>query len=241
MNSSQKQSNAASSASQETPARGAQAARERLLDAAEWEFATHGYAAGSLRQITDRAGLSLGMVKHHFGSKHDLLRAVYNRLFEPLALERKASLERLNAQPDAPTAEQFFVAAFDPMLHFFNHPDGGRRAIISMRGLFEHDAFWPIVKEVSHAVGNAATNTAIQVLSEVTPEEAARRLDVATKIQAMYMMPTLQNVEFPQPPSRADVEAIAGYAFLVFADRHPTATLEFTAFESWGNWVKSRG
>ncbi len=241
MNSDQKQTHHTSSAPQERPKLSASVSRERLLDAAEWEFATHGFAAGSLRRITDRAELSLGMVKHHFGSKHDLLRAVYKRLFVPLALERTASLERLFAQPESPTVEQFFVAAFDPILHFFNHPNGGRRATISMRGLFEHSAFWPIVKEVSHAVGNAATNAATQVRSEISPEEAARRLDVATKIQTIYMLPSLQNVEFPQPPSRTDVEAIVDYAFLVFADRHPTSPLEFTVFESWGNWVVSGG
>lgn len=46
--------------------------RERLLHEAEKLFAEHGYAAVSIRDITQATGLSAGAVYHHFESKEDL-------------------------------------------------------------------------------------------------------------------------------------------------------------------------
>jgi AcrR family transcriptional regulator len=47
--------------------------RQRLLDAAEELFATHGFTATTTRAIAERAGTSTGMVFYHFPSKEALL------------------------------------------------------------------------------------------------------------------------------------------------------------------------
>jgi AcrR family transcriptional regulator len=47
--------------------------RQRLLDAAEELFATHGFAATTTRQIADHAGTSTGAVFYHFPTKESLL------------------------------------------------------------------------------------------------------------------------------------------------------------------------
>ncbi len=47
--------------------------RQRLLDAAEELFATHGFTAATTRAIAERAGTSTGMVFYHFPSKEALL------------------------------------------------------------------------------------------------------------------------------------------------------------------------
>lgn len=47
-------------------------ATARIRDAAITEFATNGVAATSVRAIATRAGVSPGLVIHHFGSKDDL-------------------------------------------------------------------------------------------------------------------------------------------------------------------------
>jgi AcrR family transcriptional regulator len=47
--------------------------RERLLDAAEELFATHGFTATTTRQIADLAGTSTGAVFYHFPTKEALL------------------------------------------------------------------------------------------------------------------------------------------------------------------------
>lgn len=47
--------------------------RQRLLDAAEELFASHGFTATTTRAIAERAGTSTGMVFYHFPSKEELL------------------------------------------------------------------------------------------------------------------------------------------------------------------------
>lgn len=58
--------------------------RDRILDEAEARFAHKGYAATSVREIADAVGVNPAMVHYYFGSKHDLLRHVMERVLEPL-------------------------------------------------------------------------------------------------------------------------------------------------------------
>ena len=58
--------------------------REDILDEAEARFARKGYAATSVREIADAVDVNPAMVHYYFGSKHDLLRQVMERVLEPL-------------------------------------------------------------------------------------------------------------------------------------------------------------
>lgn len=49
---------------------------QRILDAALTTFAARGTEATSLRMIAAAAGVSLGLVQHHFGTKSNLIQAV---------------------------------------------------------------------------------------------------------------------------------------------------------------------
>ncbi len=49
---------------------------ERIRNAALNSFATHGVAATSLRAVASAAGVSLGLVQHHFDTKAGLVKAV---------------------------------------------------------------------------------------------------------------------------------------------------------------------
>jgi AcrR family transcriptional regulator len=55
-----------------TPHRRAVAAPQRIVEAALRSFADHGVAGSSLRAIAAAAGVSLGVVQHHFGTKERL-------------------------------------------------------------------------------------------------------------------------------------------------------------------------
>jgi AcrR family transcriptional regulator len=52
------------------------AAIERIRDAALKSFATRGFAGTSLRAVAAAAGVSLGLVQHHFATKAGLIKAV---------------------------------------------------------------------------------------------------------------------------------------------------------------------
>ena len=86
----------ASAILQATPSRSARAARtrERLLDSAGERFAANGFAKTTVEEIAHRAGVSKGLVYHHFRSKDELLRAVLDRtLAEWDAVTARAGLD----------------------------------------------------------------------------------------------------------------------------------------------------
>ena len=49
---------------------------ERIRNAALKSFATHGASGTSLRTVAAAAGVSLGLVQHHFATKAGLIKAV---------------------------------------------------------------------------------------------------------------------------------------------------------------------
>jgi AcrR family transcriptional regulator len=49
---------------------------ERIRTAALRSFATHGSSATSLRTVAEAAGVSVGLVQHHFANKAGLIKAV---------------------------------------------------------------------------------------------------------------------------------------------------------------------
>ena len=76
---------------QSTPARSLQpqqnrrqlsaaASKDRLIEATILCMANHGPAGVSIERITDAAGVSRGLVRHHFGSKRQLLLEAFQRL-----------------------------------------------------------------------------------------------------------------------------------------------------------------
>lgn len=54
--------------------------REKLISAARKAFATKGYAASSMDDITAEAGLTRGALYHNFGDKKGLLQAVIDQI-----------------------------------------------------------------------------------------------------------------------------------------------------------------
>ncbi len=59
--------------------------RAAVLTAAERLFAERGFAATTMRDISNASGVSHPLIHHHFGSKEDLYRAVKQRLVEGYA------------------------------------------------------------------------------------------------------------------------------------------------------------
>ena len=58
-------------------ARQAEGTRQLLIATARGLFTEQGYAATSVEEIIQRAGVAKGALYHHFGGKDDLFRAVY--------------------------------------------------------------------------------------------------------------------------------------------------------------------
>lgn len=84
----------------------------RILDVAERLFASNGFEATSLRDITAEAGVNLAAVNYHFQSKDSLIDAVIARRIEPINAQRLALLEQAGPNP---TLEQILEAFLGPI------------------------------------------------------------------------------------------------------------------------------
>lgn len=76
-----------------------------ILNAAEELFSEKGFAETSLRNITTKAGVNLAAVNYHFGSKKELIQAVFARFLNSFCqrLDQKVDAyqqQRGSAQPD---------------------------------------------------------------------------------------------------------------------------------------------
>ena len=60
----------------------AQQTRQRIVQSACLIFAAHGFEGVSLRDIATQAGVAHGLLRHHFGSKEDIWRAVIDSTLE---------------------------------------------------------------------------------------------------------------------------------------------------------------
>src|ERR1700712_5086367 len=63
------------------PGRDERSTIERIRHAALTSFAIHGTAATTLRAVAASAGVSLGLVQHHFDTKAGLIKAVDDYVF----------------------------------------------------------------------------------------------------------------------------------------------------------------
>lgn len=99
--------------------------RDRLLDAAERRFAAAGFAGTSLRAVTGEAGVNVAAAHYHFGSKRELLRAVFARRMAPVNAERLARLDALESRSGPPpSVEAILDAMLTPALALAaRHPE----------------------------------------------------------------------------------------------------------------------
>ena len=92
--------------------------RTAIIDAAERLFAENGFAATSMRDISNASGVSHPLIHHHFGSKEELYRAVKRRLVEGYAKQFPRAARAVH-RPLGVRAEMRRLMAFlgdNPML-----------------------------------------------------------------------------------------------------------------------------
>lgn len=80
--------------------RSAEASRAKILDAARYEFVTHGLSGARVDRIAERAGVNKNLIYHYFGSKDDL----YLRILEEIYSDLRASQRDLQVR-DLPPIE----------------------------------------------------------------------------------------------------------------------------------------
>jgi AcrR family transcriptional regulator len=88
----------------------AELTREQVLKAAASLFKRQGYAATTLRQIADDAGIQAGSVYYHFESKDRILAEILDLGID---LVHQTVLDRLKALPEDASGRQKFAAALE--------------------------------------------------------------------------------------------------------------------------------
>lgn len=93
----------------------ARATRRRIVDAAAGLFIQHGYAATTLEQVAERAGVAVQTVYFHFGNKRALLKQAVDIAAvgddEPVPLLDRPWLEQARAEPDPHRVIAIWVAS----------------------------------------------------------------------------------------------------------------------------------
>ncbi len=102
----------------ETTHRNAAATRARIVEAAEAEFADHGFDGVSVRQIALRADVPVALINYHFGSKEGLYRAIFEMRAPMIVDQRLAGLRLAEMEPDTERKVEMIVkAVLVPNLH----------------------------------------------------------------------------------------------------------------------------
>src|SRR5262245_56228774 len=107
--------------------------KDLILDTAERLFAEKGLDATSVRDITGAAGVNLGAITYHFGTKQNLVAAMFNRRFAPFVQHTIKLIEEAELNPSQKPAriEALLEALMRPMVE--GNFCAGRRNIPFMR------------------------------------------------------------------------------------------------------------
>jgi AcrR family transcriptional regulator len=99
---------------------------DRLIDAAEMLYATHGIAGASLRQITAAAGTANNYaVQYHFGDMAGLIRAVLEKRMPEIERRRAALLAKAKVADQLGDLRALNEVLYRPLIEYAN-PRGER-------------------------------------------------------------------------------------------------------------------
>jgi len=101
--------------------------RSRILDVAEELFGEEGFDRVSIRDITKKARVNLAAINYHFGSKEDLITAIFERRVVPVNKARLEALEAIQqSSKKGPSLEAILEAFIRPTVDSsFATPKGG--------------------------------------------------------------------------------------------------------------------
>jgi AcrR family transcriptional regulator len=158
----------------------ADATKSRILESAHHLFASHGVGSTSIRDVAKRAGVSLAMVHHYFGSKDGLYVACVDAMYAELAALR-AELE--TAFLGATSVDDLLVRAITEAYGFARkHKDAVR---LLMRTTVDAGELTPKGREF-HLAFLAGGTTAIAALSGREPTSLRLPLQTLVFLVARY-------------------------------------------------------
>jgi AcrR family transcriptional regulator len=159
----------------ETTHRNAAATRVRIVEAAEAEFADHGFDGVSVRQIALRADVPVALINYHFGSKEGLYRAIFEMRAPMIVDQRLAGLRLAEMEPDTERKVEMIVkAVLVPNLHMRSTEKNSSYARILAREVSDPKShnrkviaefFDPIAHKVMEALRRALPERTIEEIN----------------------------------------------------------------------------
>jgi len=142
---------------------------DRIVAAAERMFAEEGYRSVSIRSITVGAGVNIAAIHYHFGSKQELLEAIFNKRCAPMNDARLAMLAECREAPGRPPMlEQVLEAYLRPSLIWPGDEQGARR-FLRLRAVLAHEDV-ELSRDLISRYFNDVSRTFLKKLRELLPE-----------------------------------------------------------------------
>ncbi|MBT3135470.1 TetR family transcriptional regulator [Alteromonas sp. ALT199] len=160
----------------------AQRTKTDILDAAEYLFSQSGFTQTSMREITARAEVNLASVNYHFGSKKNLIQAVFKRYFDELMPQVETCLASLPPIKGAEGVEQLLYSLIPPMLHLNTISEQGTATFVKLLGRGYNETQGHLRKFLMQDYGNcirALVDAIRRCLPELPEEELFWRLHFA--------------------------------------------------------------
>jgi AcrR family transcriptional regulator len=177
--------------------------RARIRDAAVDLFGRHGFARVTVRQVAGAAGVSAGLVIHHFGSKERLRNACDTAVMITLA----RAIEEMGQQgPASALGEMARAQEYLPALTYMNRSlvDGGPAAQL----LFDR-----IVEDTERWLASAVRAGTVRPTSD---EHARAKLLVSISLGLQILMPYLAPGVEPGTEQQHMIALIAGPALELY-------------------------
>lgn len=197
-------------------------ARARIRDAAMRHFGDHGFDRATIRGIAEEAGVSSGLLRHHFGSKEALRDACDAHLAK--TLEDLNQRVRDDADEDGVNYVAVAAAAFGPHREYLSRalaegraqPIFDKMVELGVQWLEAADADRPDPPTVSRRA-RAAVGTAMSLSIGILHKQLSRSLGVdvlgpdgsrllAEVLLDLYSHPTLTPAEAAEYRARLDAE-----------------------------------
>ena len=157
-----------------------QGTRDRLLQTALRMFAESGFDAVSIRDLTSAAGANLGAIGYHFGSKDDLIKAVFDRLAIPVNERRIAQLdayERMVTE-NGTSIERVVRAFIEPAVRFAKDTESDGvyySRILDIAYTLRPQVFTELMRAQYDEIARRFINALAQALPEVPRDEVVWR------------------------------------------------------------------
>ena len=156
--------------------------RARLIEAGRRAFATQGYAAASMDELTAEAGVTRGALYHSFGDKKGLLRAVVAQVDAEMIARLKA------ARDPADNPWEGFLKELVAYIETALEPEVQRIMLLDGPAVLGHPSSWPnqtaCLQEVTKVLSQLI---AAGIVRPVNAEAAARLLNGAALDASLWI------------------------------------------------------